>query len=222
MKSEKKFFQSIHSKTKRDYLSIMNNSKPHYMDVAKKFSKDFFDGERKYGYGGHKYIPGWWSKFTQKIITNYNLVNNSNILDIGCGKGFLLHDLKIANPLFQLSGFDISKYAIKNAKKEIKKNVFCYDIKNNLNFYKKNSFDLVLSINTLHNLEIFELKKALKEIVRISKRQYIVVESYRNSRELFNLQCWNKTGLSFFSKKEWIWLFKEYGYKGDYDFIYFK
>ena len=107
--SEKKFFQSIHSKTKRDYLSIMNNNKPHYMDVAKKFSKDFFDGERKYGYGGYRYISGWWKKFSQKIITNYNLEDNSNILDIGCGKGFLLYDFKISNPLFQLSGFDISK-----------------------------------------------------------------------------------------------------------------
>ena len=164
---EKKYFQKIHNKTKRDYLSVMKDNKAHSMDIAKKYSKDFFDGKRKYGYGGYNYIPGWWMNFCKKVILDYKLKNDSSILDIGCGKGFLLYDFYIENSKFQLAGFDISKYAIKNSMKEIKNSLFVHDARNKFSFYKDNTFDLAISICTLHNLEIFDLVKSLNEMSRV-------------------------------------------------------
>ena len=93
-------------------------------------------------------------------------------------------------------------------------------VKNKLSF-KKNFFDLIISINTLHNLKIFDLKNRIRDINKLSKKSYIVVESYRNNSELFNLQCWALTCESFFSTEEWIWLFNDFRYRGDYEFIYF-
>ena len=83
-------------------------------------------------------------------------------------------------------------------------------------------FDLVISLTTLHNLPIFDLNVALKEIARVGKQQYLLVESFRNEQELFNLQCWALTCESFYSTSEWIWLFDHFGYAGDYEFIYFE
>ena len=93
--------------------------------------------------------------------------------------------------------------------------------KENLPF-KNNQFDLVISLGCLHNLKIFEIKNALGEIQRVGKKAYIMLESYRNEKELFNLQCWALTCESFFEKKEWIWIYNRFGYKGDYEFIYFE
>ena len=88
--------------------------------------------------------------------------------------------------------------------------------------FKDKEFDLVMSLGCLHNLRIFELKVTLKEIERVGKQGYVMLESYRNEKELFNLQCWALTCESFFDKEEWIWIYKNYGYTGDYEFIYFE
>ena len=88
-------------------------------------------------------------------------------------------------------------------------------------FLLKNNFDLAISINTLHNLKIFELEKAIREINRVGKKKFIAVESFKNDQQLFNLQCWALTCQSFFSHNEWKWLYKKCGYNGDYEFIYF-
>lgn len=191
------------------------------MQIAKKYTFEYWDGSRMYGYGGYRYIPKRWEKVAKKLIKNYQLDNYSKILDIGCGKGFLLFEIKKILPKIDIEGIDISKYGLKNSKKEIKKFLFKKDIKKKLK-YRNKEFDLVLSINTLHNLEINHLKKAITEIQRVGKKKYICTESYRNNQELFNLQCWALTCESFFSKKEWIWLLKEFGYNGDYEFIYFE
>src|SRR5882762_923456 len=83
-------------------------------------------------------------------------------------------------------------------------------------------FDLVISLGTLHNLRVFELKAAVKEIERVGKNKYIMVEGYRNELELFNLECWALTAESLFHTSEWIWLYNRFGYTGDYEFIYFE
>ena len=210
----------VHESTKRNYLDRMNDSKIECMSVAMKFDKEYWDGERRYGYGGYKYIPGRWKPVAEKIIDNYSLNDNSKILDVGCGKGFLLQELKLILPNLTISGFDISKYGIKNSHPNIKKNLFLHDASNDFPF-KDKEFDLIISINTLHNLKINQLSKSLKECNRVGKNGYIAVESFTNEKELFNLQCWALTCQSFFSKDEWIWIFDEFGYKGDYEFIYF-
>jgi len=214
------FITDFHQSTKRDYFERMANEKVECMKVARKFDIDFWDGDRKFGYGGYNYITNLLKPLAKKIIDYYNLSNSSKILEVGCGKGYLLFEIKKILPELEIVGFDISKYSINNSKKEVKKNLFVHKAEEKY-LYKDNEFDLVICINTLHNLQINKLEKALFEINRVSKEQYIVVESYRNEKELFNLQCWALTAEAFFSKNEWEWLFKKFGYNGDYEFIYF-
>lgn len=213
-------FTSLHKKTKREYLPRMCDDKVNCMIKAKEFGEDFWDGDRKFGYGGYKY-DGRWEIVAKKLIEAYNLKDGDKILDVGCGKAFLLFELKKLLPNSIITGFDISKYALDNAKNEVKNSLFLHDAKDKFPF-KDKEFDLVISLTTLHNLKIFDLKNAICEIERVSKNSYIVVESYRNEAELFNLECWALTCQSFFAKDEWLWLFSEFGYSGDYEFIYFE
>lgn len=213
--------QKKHKSVKRNYLNRMLSNKVKCMDVSKKYNKHYWDGNRKYGYGGYKYITGYLEPLAKKIIRNFNLKKKSKILDLGCGKGFLIYEIKKLIPEIKVVGLDISKYAIKNAKKEIKNNIFFHDLRKKLKF-KKNEFDLAFSLATFHNLDLVSLETAVKEISRVSKKQYIMVESYRNSKELFNMQCWSLTCDTFLKPLEWIWLLKKFNYKGSYEFIFFK
>jgi len=218
---KKNFIQKTHNLTNRNYFKRMNSKKFQKINNAKKYSKKYWDGNRNEGYGGYYYIPGYWTNVAKKILKNYKLKKNANLLDIGCGKGFLIYEIKKLRPDLNITGTDISTYALRNAigKNKIK----YYKQKAQDKFqYKSKFFDLTISLGTLHNLELFDLKKSLEEISRISKKSYIMVESYRNSKELVNLQCWALTCETFFSTNEWIWFFKNTSYKGDYEFIYFK
>jgi len=210
----------LHQKTKRNYIKRMMGNKVECMGVARKYDRDFWDGERKYGYGGYKY-DGRWKPVAKELIKRYSLRDNARILDIGCGKGYLLYEFKKFLPKSYIVGFDISSYAIKNAQEEIKKSLFVHKAQNPYPF-KRKEFDLVISLTTLQNLHIYGIKSALEEIERVGKDKYITVESYRNEEELFNLQCWALTCESFFKPQEWVWLFNEFGYSGDYEFIYFE
>lgn len=210
----------IHKSTNRDCIGRMNDDKVHCMEVARRFDKDFWDGDRKYGYGGYKY-DGRWEVVARGLIEKYNLPDDAKILDVGCGKGFLLYEFKKLLPRATVKGFDISSYAVENAKEEIKDKLFVHKAQNPYPF-EDNEFDLVLSITTLHNLGINEFKPALKEVERVGKNKYIVVESFRNEEELFNVQCWALTCESFFRPEGWVWLFDEFGYTGDYEFIFFE
>ena len=220
---EKFFFQKQHNSVKRNYLNRMINNKVKNSLIAKKYNKLYWDGKRDYGYGGYRYIDGYWKNFAKKLIKTYKLNSKSKIIDLGCGKGFLLYEIQKLIPKIKIYGIDISKYAIKNAPKSIKKYLLNKKIENNFtNHLKNKKFDLVISMGCLHNLKIYDLKKAFQNINKISKKSYILVESFRNQTELFNLQCWALTCESFFSKKEWIYLFDSFDYKGDYEFIYFR
>ena len=219
MGQQLEFFNSLHLKTKRKYIQRMQDDKIECMKKAREFEFDFWDGDRRYGYGGYKY-DGRWKVVAEKLIQKYNLTNDSKILDVGCGKGFLLHEIKLLLPGATVAGFDISNYSIDNAKEEIKEFLFLHKAEDDYPFSDK-EFDLVISLNTLHNLKIFDLKKALQEIQRVAKDGYLVVEAYRDEAELFNLQCWALTCEDFFRPEEWTWLYDEWGYSGDYEFIYF-
>lgn len=212
---------SLHTSTKREYLPRMVDNKVEAMTTAKKYGFDYWDGDRRYGYGGYNYIPGRWKPVAEKLIQQYHLPSNAKILDVGCGKAYLLFELKKLLPNAEMKGFDISSYAIGHAKEEIKHDLFVHKAQEKYHFQDQ-EFDLVLSINTLHNLPIYDLNKALQEIERVGKNKYLVVESYRTEEELFNLQCWALTAASFLTSQEWIWLLKTCGYSGDYEFIYFQ
>lgn len=210
----------LHKRTRRDYIGRMMDDKAGCMRVARRYSRDFWDGDRRFGYGGYRY-DGRWEVVAKELTKSYGLSEDARILDVGCGKGFLLYEFKKILPGSQIVGFDISKYAIENAKEEVRGNLFIHKAQDNFNFGDK-EFDLVISITTLHNLYINELSLALKEVERVGKNKYIAVESYRNEEELFNLQCWALTCEVFFNPEEWVWLFNEFGYTGDYEFIFFE
>jgi len=214
------FVTSLHQSTKRDYLARMVDDKVHCMEVAKQYGKDYWDGDRRYGYGGYKYMPGRWRPVAEKLIKTYNLNYKSKILDIGCGKGYLLHEIKLLIPNINIVGLDFSEYGLTNAKDEIKPFIYKYKAGSKLP-HKDNEFNLVISLGVFHNLRFPELKTALSEMERVGKQAYLMLESYRNESELFNLQCWALTAESFFDAEEWVWLYKYFGYTGDYEFIYF-
>jgi len=217
----KNFVTPLHTQTKRNYVERMTNNKVYCSEVAKKYSKEYWDGDRKFGYGGYKYIPGRWKSVAEKLIKTYKLDSKSKILDVGCGKGFLLHEMKLLEPGLEIHGFDISDYAIENSHKNIKSNIFLHDIRNKFPF-KNKEFDLIISLGTIHNLKVFDIKNAIQEIDRVGKSSYVMVESFRNLKELFNLQCWALTCESFFSTEEWLWLYNNFNYNGDYEFIFFE
>lgn len=210
----------LHKRIKRNYLERMQNEKVHCSEVAREYGKDFWDGDRKFGYGGYRY-DGRWSVAAEALVKQYGLKPDARILDVGCGKGFMLYEFKKILKDCTVKGFDISHYAVKNGKEEIKEDLFCHKAEAPYPFNDK-EFDLVISTGTLHNLRIYDLKKALQEIERVGKNKYILVEGFRNIEELFNLQCWALTCELFFRPEEWVWLFQEFGYTGDYEFIYFE
>ena len=211
----------LHKATSRVYIDRMVDDKVHCMLKAKEYEADYWDGDRRYGYGGYKFIPGRWKPVAEALIENYNLTNHSSVLDVGCGKGYLLYEMKLLLPELRMAGFDISKHGLENAKKEVKDFLFIHRAQD-LYPYKDNEFDLVISLGCVHNLRIFELETALKEIERVGRQGYIMKESYRNEQEQFNLQCWALTCESFFDHEEWPWIYEHFGYKGDYEFIYFE
>ena len=215
------FITNNHKNTKRNYLERVNKiDKAEAAIKAKKWGFDYWDGSRDINYGGY-YYDERWIPIANKIINHYKLNSKSRILDIGCGKGFLLYEIKKIIPNCEVFGIDISKYAINHGKEEIKNNLKIGNA--NKLPYADNSFDLVLSINTLHNLYCYDLISSLKEIERVSKQhKYLCVESYRNEREKVNLLYWQVTCESFFTPDEWKWFFKESKYTGDYSFIYFE
>jgi ubiquinone/menaquinone biosynthesis C-methylase UbiE len=210
----------LHQATQRDYLTRMQDEKIHCMKVAKKYEKEYWDGDRRFGYGGYKYMAGRWKPVAEELIKIYNLTNQSSVLDIGCGKAYLLYEIKLLLPDLKVVGFDISEHGLGEAKKEISEFLFIHKAQEKYPF-EDNAFDLVISLGCFHNLRIFELEKALTETERVGKQGYVMLESYRNELEQFNLQCWALTCESFFDHEEWPWIYKHFGYTGDYEFIYF-
>lgn len=202
-------------KTKRDLSKRGNEKTEEDRIIARRFDKEFFDGDRKNGYGGYYYNSKFWTEVVKDLNNFYKLKNGSKILDIGCGKGFMLFDFMKLNPNFVLEGIDISDYAITNAVPEVKKFLKIGDAKSLP--YEDNSFDLVISINTTHNLEINQCKKALSEMERVSRKdKYLIVDAYSNEIEKDRIFAWNLTAKTILSTNEWISLFEEAGYTGHY------
>jgi SAM-dependent methyltransferase len=211
----------LHKATARKYLDRMVDDKVTCMMKAKEYEQDYWDGDRRFGYGGYKYLAGRWKPVAQALIDTYGLKAGSKVLDVGCGKSFLLYEMQLIEPGLELVGFDISDHGLASALPDFKGKLFKYRAQDAYPFGDK-SFDLVISLGCFHNLRIFELKTALAELERVGKQGYVMLESYRSELELFNLQCWALTCESFFDTAEWIWLYTHFGYTGDYEFIYFE
>ena len=211
----------LHKATKRDYIERMVDGKVEAMLTAKEYGQAYWDGSRRYGYGGYKYIPGRWKKVAEELIRYYNLRGGSRVLDVGCGKGFLLHEMLLIEPNLIVSGMDISPYAIACAPIEVKNSLKLLAAQDQYP-YVDSQFDLVISLGTLHNLNLKDIQQAVTEISRVGKSSFLMVESYRNEQELFNLQCWALTCKTFLDVDTWKWYLESVGYKGQYEFIFFE
>lgn len=186
--------------------------------IARRFDKDYFDGDRAYGYGGYNYHPKFWENVVSDFQTHYGLSPSSNILDVGCAKGFMLYDFMRLIPGLTVAGIDISHYALSHAQPQVKP----YLIQGSADAlpFADKSFDLVISINTIHNLPLTACKKALKEIQRVSRKNaFITVDAYTKAEEKKRLEMWNLTALTYMQDSDWIELFHEVGYTGDYDWF---
>ena len=215
----------LHKSTTRDYLARVNDPefpKAKAAELAKNWGFDYWDGDRRINYGGYWYMEGRWEKVAKLMVDHYGLKAGDKILDIGCGKGFLLFDFTKVVPGIEVYGIDISEYAVENSKQEVKSQLqvgSCIELP-----FEDETFDFVYSINTFHNLHNKDLENALNEMNRVSKsnKQYICVESYRNEIEKANLLYWQVTCEQFNTPEDWDWWYKKYNYNGDFSFIHFE
>ena len=177
----------LHLSTKRNYLDRMIDDKVECMKIAKKYGKEYWDGDRRYGYGGYKYIPGRWKPVAEALIEKYELGDNSSILDIGCGKAYLLLEMKKLLPGLQVTGFDISSHALENALSPIKEHLFIHSAKDYLPF-ESDSFDFAMSLGCYHNLSLMDLETAFSEISRVSKNSMLWLRVLRMNQNysIFN------------------------------------
>lgn len=202
-------------KSKRNIKQRAKAKNPNDVAIARKFGKEFFDGNRDRGYGGFSYNPKYWTDVVKTFIEYWKIDSNTSILDVGCAKGFMLNDLQLKIPSLIIKGIDISEYAIQNSLDSVKKNLLVADAKN-LPF-EDNSFDIVISINTIHNLDIEDCAKAIKEIERVSRKgSFITVDAYNNSDEKKRMLDWNLTAKTIMSVEEWKVFFNKNNYTGDY------
>lgn len=209
--------------------------------IAKKYDREFFDGERINGYGGY-YYDGRWRNVVNKLKELYGINNKSAILDIGCAKGFLLFDLQDMLPGIKVGGIDISLYAINKAmdgyadylikkgydksksfklEEEAGRTILPHMIIGSAEYlpWPDKSFDAVLSIDTLHNLTEDKMRKAIQEMNRVCRNldnMFIEVDSYRTLEEKERMENWVLTAETVKSVEGWLKFFKECGYKGDY------
>ena len=218
------FMSVLHKSTQRDYLARVNDPdfpKAKAAELAKQFGFDYWDGDRRICYGGYRYLEGRWEKVARAMAEHYQLPAKAKILDIGCGKGFLLYDFLKVIPDAEIYGIDISPYAIANSKEEIRDRLQVGSA--TALPWPDDHFDLVISINTLHCLHAYDLDPALREMERVGKtNKYLCVESWRNQAEKANLLYWQVTCEAFNTPEAWHWWFKQTGYSGDHSFIYFE
>jgi len=183
--------------------------------VARKFDIEYFDGDRLTGYGGYNYSPRFWTETVAHIKDFYNLDDNSKILDVGCAKGYMMHDLSLLIPGAEIKGIDISNYAKENSIESMQDNIVVANA-NNLPF-PDDYFDLVIAINTLHNLPLIDCKQAFREISRVTnKDSFVMNDAWRDAKGKENMLKWNLTALTYMSCDDWVQFFDSVGYKGDY------
>jgi len=202
-------------RTKRDPFARAAEKTEEDRALARQFGKEFFDGERRTGYGGFNYNARFWEPVVPDFQAHWNLKAGDSLLDVGCAKGFMLYDMQRLIPGLEVHGVDVSAFAIENAMEEVKPNL---KVANATDLpYEDNSIDVAIAINTVHNLEGADLEKALRELVRVTRRGcFLTVDAYTNDVEKEAMYAWNLTAKTILHVDEWKELFDKVGYTGDY------
>jgi SAM-dependent methyltransferase len=187
---------------------------PEQREIAKRFGREYFDGERGQGYGGYRY-DGRWVAIAQRLRDHYRLAGGQRVLDVGCAKGFLLHDLRQVVPGLRVAGLDVSAYALGQAMDDVRP----WLVRGSAERlpFAKGAFDLVVSINTIHNLGRGACIEALREIERVSAgHRYVQVDSWLTDEQRDKFERWQLTAQTYSDPEGWRGLFREAGYGGDY------
>ena len=183
--------------------------------IGRQFGKEYFDGSRLQGYGGYHYHPRFWQATVRRFRDYYRLAEDASVLDVGCAKGYMLHDFKELMPQLKIAGIDISEYGVEHAMEDVRAFLRVANAKELP--YEDHSFELVTSINTVHNLALEDCKQAVREIQRVSRKHaFITVDAWRTEEERQRLMKWNLTALTYMHVDDWKKLFAEVGYTGDY------
>jgi ubiquinone/menaquinone biosynthesis C-methylase UbiE len=202
-------------RTKRNLAERESLKTPENRALARQFGKDYFDGSRETGYGGFSYNSRFWQPVIPDLVEHFGITPESAILDVGCGKGFMLFDFQQLVPGVTVSGIDVSQYAIDNSVPEVRSHLSLGNA-TQLPFEDK-SFDFVFAINTIHNLEPEPCARALREIQRVARvGSFITVDAYRDASEKRRMYAWNLTAETIMSVEEWVGFFDDAGYTGDY------
>jgi cyclopropane fatty-acyl-phospholipid synthase-like methyltransferase len=203
-------------KARRDICRRESGKSPEVIAVSRQFGKAYFDGPREYGYGGYRY-DGRWVPVARDIVAHFGLEPGMRVLDVGCAKGFLVKDLMQGCPGLDVFGVDISTYALHHAPAEAARRL-CRADAQRLPFADA-SFDAVLSINTIHNLDCDGCIRALREITRVCRRPekaFVQVDAFHTEEQRQLFEGWCLTALTYLRPDEWIALFADAGYRGDY------
>lgn len=186
-----------------------------HRDAAKKFDVEYFDGDRLSGYGGYNYHPRFWTDTVRRFRDHYRLAPDARVLDVGCAKGFMMFDFKLLMPDLRIQGIDVSEYAYRHAKPEMQPLI---QVANAADLpFEDDSFDLVICINTIHNLPLEGCKQAFREIQRVTRKDaFVVNDAWRNEQERQGMLKWNLTAQTYMHVDDWKRLFDEVGYQGDY------
>jgi len=202
-------------KLTRDVSSRLAN-KEENRKIALNFGKEYFDGPRQQGYGGYVY-DGRWIKVANRLVSRYGLVSGNKILDVGCAKGFLLHDLTQACPGINVRGIDVSSYAKENSCDTVRELIdlgSCVKLP-----YPDDYFDATVAINSIHNVNYDNCRRALCELIRVTRHKakiFVQVDAYNNDTELQLFKDWVLTAKTYMKPSQWLSLFEEVGYEGDY------
>jgi ubiquinone/menaquinone biosynthesis C-methylase UbiE len=201
-------------KSKRNVAERGAAKTPETIAKSREYGFDYFDGSRDYGYGGFRY-DGRWVPIAEDIVKHFDLKAGDRVLDVGCAKGFLVKDLLKVCPGLEVFGLDISEYALLHCEPEVVGRLHLGSA-DHLPF-PDGAFDAVLAINTIHNLERPDVKRALQEIERLAPgKGFVQVDSYRTPEQKEVFESWVLTAKFHDYPAGWIDLFREAGYTGDY------
>ena len=187
---------------------------PEVVAKSKEFGFEYFDGPRDYGYGGYRY-DGRWIPVAEDFVAHYGLSPGQRVLDVGCAKGFLTKDLMGVCPGLEVWGLDISHYGLTHAEQETKGRLIrgtCADLP-----FADHSFDLVIALDVIHNLDRAGAIQALREIERVGRgKGYVKVDSYKTPEQRAVFLDWVLTAEFHDYPEGWLKVFEEAGYRGDW------